>query len=101
MATLVTLGINVSKLATNDKGWANVTIALNDEVDNYGQNVNGWNNQSKEERDEKAPREFIGNGKVVWSNSQPEVAPKQDAELRSADQSMAGREPVTADEVPF
>lgn len=98
MATLVTLGINVSKLKTNDKGWANVTIALNDELDNYGQNVSGWNNQSQEEREAKAPREFVGNGKVVWTNSMPEVAPRKDEELKSEDQSMAGREPA---DLPF
>ena len=98
MATLVTLGINVSKLTVNEKGYANITVALNDEVDNYGNNVSSYNNQTKEEREEKAPKTYVGNGRVVWTNSAPEVAPRPDAELRSSDQSMAGREPA---DLPF
>ena len=103
MATLLSFGINVNKLEANDKGWANVTIAINDDLDNYGNNVAGWLNQSKEEREEKAPKTYVGNGKVVWTNSAPEVAPKQDAELRSSDQSMSGRTPAVeeATDLPF
>lgn len=62
MATLIQLG-----LKTKD-GYKNVTISINDEPNQYGQNVSAWYEQTKEERGQQVPRKFIGNGKVIWTD---------------------------------
>lgn len=92
MAKLINLSLNVdqideSKLYKGKKGSIlNLTIAVNDEDDQFGNNVNSWQQQTKEEREAKAKRNFLGNGKVLWSNEgdtvaapqQPATQPQQD-----------------------
>ena len=55
-----------------------ITISISDKVDNYGNNVSAWIAQSKEEREAKTPKKYIGNGKVVFidPNKTISVAPK-------------------------
>lgn len=65
MATLVTLGLNKEKLVFNDKGWANITISINDDTNQYGQNASASISQTKEQRDAKEVKVYVGNGKVV------------------------------------
>ena len=56
-----------------------ITISVNEKVDNYGNNVSAWITQTKEERESKAPRTYIGNGKVVFSKAtEYPIAPKQE-----------------------
>lgn len=74
MAKMIALKIDVTKidktkLFKGEKGtYLSMTVALNDETDSYGNNVSCWVEQTKEERDSKSQRTFLGNGKVVWSN---------------------------------
>lgn len=74
MAHLISLSIDVSKidkskLIKGEKGtYANLTIALNDDKDQFGNDVSCWLKQSKEESDNKAPKTYLGNGKVFWSS---------------------------------
>jgi hypothetical protein len=74
MAKLVGLSIDVdkidkSKLYKGKKGtYLKLTIALNDKEDAYGNTVSCWEEQSEEERNSKANKNFLGNGKVFWSN---------------------------------
>jgi hypothetical protein len=56
-----------------------ITISVNENVDNYGNNVSAWESQTKEQRDAKAPRNYVGNGTVVFSKAaQYPVAPKKE-----------------------
>lgn len=58
------------------KGIA-ITVSVNDEVNQYNQNVSAYVSQSKEEREEKKKRYYVGNGNVFWaSDSGVVVAPK-------------------------
>ena len=41
-------------------------VMINDSGDNYGNNVVASLSQSKEDRDSKVPRTFVGNGKVRY-----------------------------------
>jgi hypothetical protein len=81
MAKLIALSIDVtkfdkSKLVKGKKGtYANITISVNDEEDQFGNDVSVWESQSKEERDAKENRNFLGNGKTIWSSE--ESAPKK------------------------
>jgi hypothetical protein len=75
MSKLIAVKIDVtkidkSKLFKGQKGtYANFTMDLKDNPDNYGNDCSIWLEQSKEERQQKADRVFLGSGKVVWSDS--------------------------------
>lgn len=44
------------------------TLSINDKQDDYGNNVSVFVQQSKEEREAKTPKKFVGNGKVAWTD---------------------------------
>ena len=62
MATLINFGMKEAKGT-----YKNFTLSINDETNQYGQNVAIWKEQTKDERLAKAPREYVGNGRVVWT----------------------------------
>lgn len=79
MSSLISVSIDLtkidkSKIIEGKKGgkYLNVTISVNDEPDKYGNNVSLWNGQTKEEREAKKDRLFLGNGKVIWSSDKPQ-----------------------------
>ena len=93
MSTIISLGINKEKIQFNEKGWANVTIFVNDETNEYGQNVSAIMSQSKEERDAGTPRTYLGNGKVTWTaDGTIKAAEKVEQGVTAEQQSTAGRE---------
>ena len=74
MAKILNVSINVdkinkTKLIKGKKGtYLSLNIAVNDEKDQFDNDCSVWENQSKEERDSKAPKNYLGNGKVIWTN---------------------------------
>lgn len=74
MAQLINLSIDLTKIdkakiKTTDKGkYYSLTVSINDTKDNYGNDVSCYDSQTKEERDAKAKRNYLGNGKVTWSS---------------------------------
>lgn len=61
--------IDKSKIQEKDgKKWYSIQIVENDEVDKFGNTVAVLENQSKEEREAKKPKTYLGNGKTVWSS---------------------------------
>ena len=57
-----------------------ITISVDEKVDNYGNNVSAWVSQTKEQRESKASRTYVGNGKVVFSKAKEyPIAPKQES----------------------
>lgn len=56
--------------AKGEKGIA-LTIATNNEANQYGQNVSAWVSQKQDEKDK--PRFYVGNGRVVWVDSNSNV----------------------------
>ena len=91
MSAIISLGINREKLVFNEKGWANVTIFLDDNTNPYGQNASAIMEQSKEQREAKEPRTYLGNGKVVWTDGNIKPADKVERETAGSEQSTAGR----------
>jgi hypothetical protein len=81
MSKLIAISIDVTKLdkskfVVGKKGtYANLTVSLNDEADQYGNNCSVWQSQSQEEREAKQDRNFLGNGKVVFDGDSK--APQQ------------------------
>ena len=39
MATIIKVGLKVADLDVNDKGYANINVAINDEVNQWNQNA--------------------------------------------------------------
>lgn len=74
MATILSASINVAKIDSTKLidgrtgKFLNVTITINDEVDKYGNNASIFESQSKEEREAKTPKNYLGNGKVIWTS---------------------------------
>ena len=67
------------------KGVA-ITISVEDEVNQYNQNVSAYISQSKEDREAKKKRYYVGNGKALWaSDSGIVVAPKRQMQESSED----------------
>ena len=85
MATILKVGIKVADLEVNDKGYANINVAINDEVNQWNQNASAWNVQSKEDRESKAPRKYVGNGSVVFTNDEGVTKVEYKAETTNAD----------------
>ena len=83
MAKLISASIDLTKIdkskivSVNKQGqpfsngakYLNVTIAVNDEKNAYDQDTSIYIEQSKEEREAKQNRTYIGNGKIVWSSN--------------------------------
>ena len=92
MSTIISVGLNRDKITFNDKGWANVTIFVNDETNAYGQNASAAMEQTKEQREAKEAKAYIGNGKVVWTDGNIQAADRVEKQTEASEQSLAGRE---------
>ncbi len=74
MAQLISASIDVTKISKDklvkgEKGtYLNITISINDDVDQYGNQAGIYESQSKDERDAKAKKNYLGNGKIAWSS---------------------------------
>jgi len=87
MARIVKASINLNnipkdKIFEGKKGkYLPITITLNDELDQFGNQGPVVVEQTKEERDAKAPKTYLGNVKVVWTNgTNVEPAPRENAQ---------------------
>ena len=76
MSAIINGSIRVDKLPKEKfiKGrdgavYYNFTIAVQDET-RYGNNVAFMDSQTKEEREAKVAKTYLGNGKVVWMSEQ-------------------------------
>jgi hypothetical protein len=86
MASIIATSIDLTKIPKDKiingkKGkYLPITITINDELDNFGNNGPVTVQQTKEERDAKVDKVYLGNVKVVWTNGENVApAPKQEA----------------------
>ena len=63
-----------------DGSYKNLTISISDSTNPYGQNISIYEEQTKEERDAKKPRTYVGNGKIFWTDGNVSVAEKRQTE---------------------
>tara|TARA_R100001086_G_C11808149_1_gene250726 strand:+ start:183 stop:497 length:315 start_codon:yes stop_codon:yes gene_type:complete len=91
--------INKSKIYEGKKGkYYPITIVLNDEPGQYGDSGYIMTEQTKDERDAKAQKEYLGNVKVVWTNGQNvTTADKQGTQQSIEVQNVKQEEP----DLPF
>ena len=74
MASIIKTSIDLTKIP-KDKIYAGkkgkylpITITLNNDLDQFGNQGPVVVEQTKEERDAKAPKTYLGNVKVVWTD---------------------------------
>ena len=48
--------------------WQNLTMSVNDKTDQYGNNASVFVSQTKEQREAKEPKKYVGNGRVTWTD---------------------------------
>ena len=101
MASIIKSSINLNnipkdKIYNGKKGkYLPITITLNDEIDQFGNQGPVVVEQTKEERDAKAPKTYLGNVKVVWTNGQNvEPAPRDN-------NSAPAPAPAVEEDLPF
>ena len=74
MASIIKASINLSeipkdKIYVGKKGkYLPITITINDEVDQFGNQGPVVVEQTKEEREAKQAKTYLGNVRVVWTN---------------------------------
>ena len=85
MASIIKASLNLSeipkdKVIVGKKGkYLPITITLNDEVDQFGNQGPIVVAQTKEERESKQAKTYLGNVQVVWTNGDNvAAAPRQD-----------------------
>ena len=87
MSAIINLNLRVDALpkekfvkGKDGKVYYNFTISINDDTNQFGQNVTAIDSQTKEEREAKKPKNYLGNGSVVWNDGKITTATKRDAE---------------------
>jgi len=103
MAGIVKGSIDLTKvpkdrIIVGKKGkYINIAITVNDEEDQFGNFGPIIVDQTKEEREAKAPKTYLGNVRVVWSNGTFPSPPKY-----VAPETNVAKASVTKDEdLPF
>jgi hypothetical protein len=83
MSTLINASIRVDKLPKEKfiKGkdgavYYNLTVSIQDES-RFGNNVAIFDSQTKEEREAKKARNYLGNGRVLWTDGNVVLAEKE------------------------
>lgn len=90
MSALINLSLNLdnldkSKIVKGKKGnYYNLTVRVNDEVSQFGDNVSVYDPQTAEQRQAKAPRNYVGNGKVTWTDGNINSVAKEVATQQAA-----------------
>ena len=99
MSALMNVSLRVDKLpkekfvAGKDGAvYYNFTIGVNDEANQWGQNVSLTDSQTKEEREAKKPKNYIGNGNVVWTDGNIVAVKKEN---------IAEKAQTFSDDLPF
>jgi hypothetical protein len=100
MSAIINASIRVDKLPREKfvKGkdgavYYNLTVSINDET-RFGNNVAIMDSQTKEEREAKVARNYLGNGKVVWTDSNIVLAERED-------QVASQKQEVSNEDLPF
>ena len=103
MASIIKTSIDLTKIPKDKiyqgkKGkYLPITITLNNDLDQFGNQGPVVVEQTKEERDAKAPKTYLGNVKIVWTDGN-----NVDTAPRDNNQSAPAPAPAAADaDLPF
>jgi len=85
MSAIINVSLRVDKLpkekfvsGKDGAVYYNFTIGINDDVNQFGQNVSLTDSQTQDEREAKKPKSYLGNGTVVWTDGNIKTAPKKE-----------------------
>ena len=96
MGAIINVSLNLdkldkSKIIKGKKGnYYQVTLSVQDQTSQFGDNVSAYDSQSKEDREAKKDRNYVGNGSVVWTDGNIVAAerkqqPAQEPAVEEAD----------------
>lgn len=84
MAAIVSIMVNLDKIPTEEirtskagNRYVNLDLMINDKTGRYGDNASISVRQTRDQRDAREPKIFVGNGKVVWTNGVVQIAERQ------------------------
>jgi hypothetical protein len=83
MGSIVNFSLDLNKIPKsaitkkNGAAYLNLTMSVNDDS-RYGNNTSVYIAQSKEERDAKTKRDYIGNGRVIWTDGNIVLAEEEE-----------------------
>lgn len=75
LETLETLLAVVKK--KGEKGIS-IDISISETSNDYGQNLSAYVAQTKEQREDKKAKFYVGNGKCFWTDGKIEIAKKKE-----------------------
>jgi hypothetical protein len=91
MSAIINLSIRVDKLpkekfvmGKDGAVYYNCTLSINDDANQWGQNVSLTDSQTKEEREAKKSKNYLGNGNVVWTDGNIKAVKKENATQQAA-----------------
>ena len=106
MASILKTSINLNaipkdKIINGKKGkYLPITISLNDDLDQFGNQGPVCVDQTKEERDAKTAKTYLGNVKVVWTNGDNVEPAPRDA-VGASPQPKQAPVPDEVEDLPF
>jgi len=74
-----------------------LTLSINDDSNDYGQNISSYVTQTKEQREAKKDKFYVGNGKVFWTDGKINKAVKKEEQSIYTKTSIAEDD----DDLPF
>jgi len=99
MSSLVNFSIK------NESGvWVKYTMSINEKMDDYGNNASIFVAQSKEDREAKVKKNFVGNGKVAWTDGnivKAEFVERAEAKPTGMTMQSTSSKLADADSLPF
>jgi len=104
MASIMKANIDLNKIPKDKiyqgkKGkYLPITITINDELGNYGDSGPIIVEQTKEEREAKVDKVYLGNVKIVWTNgTNVDAAPRDNVQ----DGQALAKVLIVEDDLPF
>ena len=92
-----------SKAASGDVNggkYFNMTISVNDDAPRFRQNVSITAEQTKEAREAKEKKFFVGNGRTFWRSNNEFVPPKEGEAVQPKPEGFTGAG-AAEDDLPF
>src|SRR5690606_39863353 len=93
-----TLQTILDVLNKKEEKGVSVTVSINDESNQWGQNVSAYVSQSKEDREAKKAKFYAGNGRVFWNDGKVSngVKPEEQETTHESNTNSSG-----GDSLPF
>jgi hypothetical protein len=75
---LETLETIVKTIKAKNEAGISIDVSIDDKSNQYGQNISAYVSQTKEQREAKVNKYYVGNGKVLWTDGTIKTAVKPD-----------------------